>query len=100
MSATVSQAQCMQCDSDNCYSEDFRDDETGHIVVCEDCGYSDVFRYNTDSGKIIEDYQGYKHYYTQEKLQAKDELEQQLFADDLEKHEQDVNLFNLNKENK
>ena len=34
-----------------------------------------------------------------QELQAKDELEQELFADDLEKHEQDVNLFNLNKEN-
>ena len=33
-----------------------------------------------------------------QELQANDELEQQLFADDLEKHEQDVNLFNLNKE--
>ncbi len=67
MTGTVSQAQCTQCDSDNCYSEDFRDDETGHIVVCEDCGYSDVFRYNTDSGKIIEDYKGYKHSYAKEK---------------------------------
>ena len=63
MSGTVSQAQCMQCDSDNCYSEDFRDEETGHIIGCDDCGYYDVFRMNTDSGKIIEDYQGYKHYY-------------------------------------
>ena len=68
MSGTVSQAQCTECDSDNCYSEDFRDEETGHIIGCDDCGYYDVFRMNTDTGKIIEDYKGYKHYYTQEKV--------------------------------
>ena len=66
MSSTVSQAQCMQCGSDNCYSEDFRDEETGHIIGCEDCNYYDVFRMNTDSEKIIENYQGYKHYYAKE----------------------------------
>ena len=71
MSSTVSQAQCTQCGSDNCYSEDFRDEETGHIIGCEDCDYYEVFRMYTDSEKIIEDYQGYEHYYTKERRRSK-----------------------------
>ena len=53
---------CTECGSENAYEETFNDTESGHIIGCDDCGYYDVYRENR-SGKVIEEYQGYEHYY-------------------------------------
>ena len=67
MSSMSGEWQCTECNSLNAVHEDFRDDETGHISECLDCGFMDVYREKTDTGKIIEDYQGHNHYYNNEK---------------------------------
>ena len=35
---------CTECGSHNAYQETFNDDEVGHIMGCDDCGYYDVYR--------------------------------------------------------
>ena len=68
MSSTSEQIMCSQCKSDNAYSESIRDEEIGHVDGCFDCGYYDVYRERADNGYIIEDYQGYNHYFRQQDI--------------------------------
>jgi len=62
MSSMTEEYRCTECGSENAYEETFNDTESGHIIGCDDCGYYDVYRENR-SGKVIEEYQGYEHYY-------------------------------------
>ena len=61
MSSTTSQWDCPECKSTNGVNEDFRDDEIGHISECFACGFHDVYREDSETEKVIEDYQGYKY---------------------------------------
>ena len=63
MSSTVSDAICDECESSNAIYEVFSDSETGHIFECKDSKYMEVFRENTESQEIIENYRGYEHPY-------------------------------------
>ena len=54
MSSFVQDWKCSKCSSDNAYYEDFKD---------KDCKYIEVYREDVDTGKVIENYTGYEHYY-------------------------------------
>jgi len=58
---------CSECKSTDAVNENFNDSETGHISECYQCGYMEVYRENNHTGKVIEDYQGFNHYYNKEK---------------------------------
>ena len=66
MSSMTGEWCCTECGSHNAYQETFNDDEIGHIMGCQDCGYYDVYREDVETEEVIEDYQGYDHYYAQE----------------------------------
>ena len=66
MSSMTGNWVCTECGSDNAYQEDFNDDETGHIMGCQDCGYYDVYREDRDTGEVIEEYAGYDHEYARD----------------------------------
>jgi len=55
---------CTNCGSDNAISETLSDSETGHIDECADCNYTVVYREDADTGRVIEDYQGFTHEYS------------------------------------
>ena len=61
MSSMSGEYRCTECGSENCHNEEFNDDESGHIISCNDCGYCDVYREDSVSGKVIEEYQGYEY---------------------------------------
>ena len=63
MSSFVQDWNCNKCKSNNTCYETFKDSEEGSIFECFDCKYMEVYREDVDTGKIIEDYQGYEHYY-------------------------------------
>jgi len=66
MSSFVQDWTCSKCKSENASYEDFRDSEEGYIFECNDCKYMEVYREDTDTGKVIEDYTGYEHYYNKQ----------------------------------
>ena len=66
MSSMNSDWVCTQCKSEKGYQEDFNDSETGYILECPKCKYMEVYREDVDTGKIIENYQGYEHYYNKQ----------------------------------
>ena len=66
MSNFVQDSIYTQCESTNALYEKFNDDETGHIFQCFSCNYMQVYRENVDSGKVVEDYNGYNHAYIAE----------------------------------
>ena len=63
MTSVVNKWHCTECNSDNAHEEIISDDEVGHIMGCQDCGYYDVYREDKKTGKLIEAYQGYNHKY-------------------------------------
>jgi|TARA_R110000822_G_scaffold12402_1_gene44929 hypothetical protein len=67
MSSVASDWVCTQCNSVNGYFEHFEDSEVGHISECKDCKFMEVYREDAETGKLIEDYAGYEHYYNKEK---------------------------------
>ena len=73
MSSFVQDCKCSKCNSDNAYYETFSDDEEGHIMGCEDCGYYDVYREDAETREVIEEYKGYDHYYAQDDKDNKEE---------------------------
>ena len=73
MRCITEHAVCVECKSINAYQEHFKDDEIGHIIGCFNCGYYDVLRLDPDTDKVIEDYQGYKHWYRQQDQEARNE---------------------------
>jgi len=66
MSSISSDWVCTQCKNEKGYQENFNDSETGHILECTNCKYMEVYREDVDTGKVIEDYQGYEHYYNKQ----------------------------------
>jgi hypothetical protein len=71
MSSVASDWVCTQCNSVNGYFEHFEDSEVGHISECKDCKFMEVYREDAETGKLIEDYAGYEHYYNKEKKNMK-----------------------------
>ena len=69
MSSSTTDTCCTQCNSTNAYLEEFDDDEIGSIEGCFDCGYYEVYREDTETGEVIEDYAGYDHAYAEEDKQ-------------------------------
>ena len=63
MSSFVQDWNCDKCKSENAFYENFKDSETGYIFECNNCKYMEVYREDTNTGEIIEDYKGYDHYY-------------------------------------
>jgi len=63
VSSITQDTSCSKCKSSNAYTEQFNDDETGEITQCFDCNYIECYRKEIGSGKVVEDYQGYNHYY-------------------------------------
>ena len=63
MSSVVEDWDCTECKSGKGVQEHFKDSEEGHILECRKCKYMEVYREDVETGDIIEDYQGYKHYY-------------------------------------
>jgi hypothetical protein len=70
MSSTVNDWVCTQCNSTNGFHEDFADDEIGYISECKDCKYMEVYREDTETGVVVEDYSGYDHYYNKEEVKS------------------------------
>ena len=66
MSGMTGEWRCTKCKSDNAYQETFSDGEDGYIYGCFDCHYYEVYREDSETGEVIEDYKGYDHYYAQE----------------------------------
>jgi len=66
MSSFVQDWKCSKCKSNNACYEDFKDSEEGYIFECKDCKYMEVYREDVDTGKVVEDYAGYEHYYNNE----------------------------------
>ena len=66
MSSMSSDWVCTECQSKNGFQEDFKDSEKGHVLECKDCKYMEIYREDVDTGKIVEDYKGYNHYYNSE----------------------------------
>jgi len=73
MSSSTGEWCCTECGSDNAYQETFSDDEVGHVMGCQDCHYYDVYREDRDTGKVIENYQGYDHEYAQDDKDNKED---------------------------
>ena len=71
MSSFVQDWKCSKCKSDNACYEDFKDSEEGYIFECKDCKYMEVYREDVDTGKVIENYAGYEHYYNQQASEQK-----------------------------
>jgi predicted nucleic-acid-binding Zn-ribbon protein len=63
MSGCVDKWVCTECGADG-YHESFNDDEIGHVDTCNKCGYVDVYREDSETGEVIEDYSGYDHEYS------------------------------------
>ena len=63
MSSFVQDWNCNKCKNENAFYENFKDSETWYIFECNNCKYMEVYREDTNTGKIIEDYKGYDHYY-------------------------------------
>ena len=49
---------------------DFKDTEEGYILECLNCKYVEVYREDVDTGKVVEDYAGYEHYYNNEQAKG------------------------------
>ena len=60
----TSKTTCKLCRSDNAVTELFHDDERGYITECGDCKYTEVYRENVASNRIVEFYQGHEHQYS------------------------------------
>ena len=68
MSSSSGDWKCSECKSINAYKETFNDEEEGHIKGCWDCGYYDVYREDIETGKVIEEFTGFNHYYAKEDI--------------------------------
>ena len=75
MSSFVQDWKCSKCKSNNACYEDFKDSEEGYIFECKDCKYMEVYRENVDTGKVIENYAGYEHYYNQQASEQEGQYE-------------------------
>ena len=70
MSSIVEDWECTECKDGKGFQEHFNDSEEGHIFECLKCKYMEVYREDVDTGKIVEDYVGYEHYYNKQQAQA------------------------------
>jgi predicted nucleic-acid-binding Zn-ribbon protein len=64
MSSVIGDTSCRDCGSENAYLEEFRDSEEGYIEECSDCNYTVVYREDVATGRVIEDYRGFDHFYS------------------------------------
>lgn len=65
MSSTVSLWTCSECGNEEGTQEYFKDTETGFILECTNgCGYLEIYREDIDTGKVIQQYEGYAKYDT------------------------------------
>ena len=71
MSGFVQDWDCTQCKDGKGFQETFKDTEEGYILECLNCKYMEVYREDVDTGKVVEDYVGYEHYYNNEQESKK-----------------------------
>ena len=71
MSGLVQDWNCTQCKEGKGFQETFKDTEEGYILECLNCKYMEVYREDVDTGKVIENYAGYEHYYNQQASEQK-----------------------------
>ena len=63
MSSSVNAWICTECGDEEAMNESFNDSEKGHILECvKGCGYLEIYREDAKTGKILQNYSGYKPY--------------------------------------
>jgi len=71
MSGLVQDWNCTQCKDGKGFQETFKDTEEGYILECLNCKYMEVYREDVNTGKVVEDYTGYEHYYNNKQAKGK-----------------------------